>query len=84
VALGVLLAQRGVMLWVNVSSNLRLRSGLRSGLRLGLHGMALDDDEDMLRDVVAGGTVLGVDEAALAQMQAATGSFYAAGLHRQP
>ncbi|WP_082835811.1 amidohydrolase family protein [Croceicoccus bisphenolivorans] len=55
-----LLAQRGVTVSVNVSSNLRLRSGLpplsdmQSGkvpFGLGLDGMALDDDQDMLREL---------------------------------
>jgi cytosine/adenosine deaminase-related metal-dependent hydrolase len=53
------LAARGVVLSVNASSNLRLRSGLprsdayhAAGLPLavGLDGMALDDDEDLLRE----------------------------------
>ena len=55
-----LLAERGVTVSANVSSNLRLRSGvppwsryLDAGLRfgLGLDGMSLDDDEDMLREL---------------------------------
>ncbi|MBC2665178.1 amidohydrolase family protein [Novosphingobium flavum] len=55
-----LLAARGVTVAVNVSSNLRLCSGLpplaelRAGavpVGLGLDGMALDDDEDMLREL---------------------------------
>jgi len=55
-----LLAARGVMVSVNTSSNLRLRSGiapvarfLRHGLRfgMGLDGMAFDDDEDALREL---------------------------------
>ena len=55
-----LLAERGVTVSVNVSSNLRLRSGvppwtrlLDAGVRfgLGLDGMSLDDDEDMLREL---------------------------------
>lgn len=55
-----LLAARGVTLSVNISSNLRLRSGLPAlgdiaasgiGLGLGLDGMALDDDADMLREL---------------------------------
>ena len=55
-----LLAERGVMVVVNTSSNLRLRSGLapvpvfhREGLRfaLGLDGMAFDEDQDALRDL---------------------------------
>jgi len=58
-----LLAQRGVTVSVNVSSNLRLRSGLapwqrylRAGVRLaiGLDGMSLDDDDDMLRELRLG------------------------------
>src|SRR5262249_11877406 len=55
-----LLATRGVTISVNTSSNLRLRSGvaplarfLQSGvaLGLGLDGMALDDDDDALREM---------------------------------
>jgi cytosine/adenosine deaminase-related metal-dependent hydrolase len=55
-----LLAERGVTVSANSSSNLRLRSGLAdarfwtgSGLRfgIGLDGMAFDDDEDMLREI---------------------------------
>ncbi len=55
-----LLAARGVIVSVNGSSNLRLRSGIApvatfraAGLAfgLGLDGMALDDDEDMLREL---------------------------------
>ncbi|WP_264571446.1 MULTISPECIES: amidohydrolase family protein [unclassified Sphingobium] len=55
-----LLAERGVIVSVNLSSNLRLRSGmpqigrlLDAGVRVafGLDGMALDDDEDMLREL---------------------------------
>lgn len=55
-----LLAERGVTVSANASSNLRLRSGTpawaryrASGLRigLGLDGMSLDDDEDMLREM---------------------------------
>lgn len=55
-----LLAERGVMVSVNSSSNLRLRSGIApvadfvaTGLRfgMGLDGMAFDDDEDALREV---------------------------------
>ncbi|MGF1627420.1 MAG: amidohydrolase family protein, partial [Alphaproteobacteria bacterium] len=55
-----LLAERGVTVSVNTSSNLRLRSGvapverfLRTGLAfgIGLDGMAFDDDEDMLREL---------------------------------
>ena len=55
-----LLARRGVTVSVNLSSNLRLRSGwpavaemLAAGVRVafGLDGMALDDDEDMLREL---------------------------------
>lgn len=54
------LAAAGVTLSVNSSSNLRLRSGIaplarihRAGLRfaLGLDALALDDDEDMLREL---------------------------------
>ncbi|ARN18726.1 amidohydrolase family protein [Piscinibacter gummiphilus] len=55
-----LLARRGVTISVNVSSNLRLRSGVPPWTRLldagvcfglGLDGMSLDDDEDMLREL---------------------------------
>lgn len=55
-----LLAERGVTVSVNTSSNLRLRSGLapvsvfhREGVRfaLGLDGMAFDEDQDALRDL---------------------------------
>lgn len=55
-----LLAQRGVTVSVNTSSNLRLRSGiaplrrfLDAGLSfgLGLDGLGLDDDDDMLREL---------------------------------
>lgn len=53
------LAARGVVLSVNPSSNLRLRSGLPPAsaccaahlpLAVGLDGMAFDDDEDLLRE----------------------------------
>ena len=53
------LAARGVVLSVNPSSNLRLRSGLPQAdayhaaglpLAVGLDGMAFDDDEDLLRE----------------------------------
>ena len=55
-----LLAERGVIVAVNTSSNLRLRSGiapvaefLKHGLRIavGLDGMSFDDDEDSLREL---------------------------------
>ncbi len=55
-----LLAQRGVTVAVNTTSNLRLRSGLapvktffEKGTRfaIGLDGTALDDDQDALRDL---------------------------------
>jgi len=55
-----LLAERGVTVVINVSSNLRLRSGMPSlsrlidsgiGICFGLDGMALDDDQDMLREL---------------------------------
>lgn len=55
-----LLASRGVTVSVNASSNLRLRSGapavgrlIDAGVKVafGLDGMALDDDEDMLREI---------------------------------
>jgi cytosine/adenosine deaminase-related metal-dependent hydrolase len=56
----ILLRERGVTVSLNVSSNLRLQSGLppidrldRAGVALayGLDGMALDDDQDMLREL---------------------------------
>ncbi|WP_145612201.1 amidohydrolase family protein [Nitrospirillum amazonense] len=55
-----LLADRGVTVVVNTSSNLRLRSGVppmgllaQAGtpLAFGLDGMSLDDDDDMLREM---------------------------------
>lgn len=55
-----LLAERGVTVSVNTSSNLRLRSGIApvkryvgAGLRfaMGLDGMAFDDDEDGFREM---------------------------------
>lgn len=55
-----LLAERGVTVSVNTSSNLRLRSGdapiadlRKAGVRfgLGLDGMSFEDDEDMLREL---------------------------------
>lgn len=55
-----LLGERGVTVSVNTSSNLRLRSGLPSVARfkdaglswaMGLDGMAMDDDEDALREL---------------------------------
>ncbi len=55
-----LLAERGVTVSVNTSSNLRLRSGiapvsrfLSAGLKfgMGLDGMAFDDDEDAYREL---------------------------------
>nr|WP_165388429.1 amidohydrolase family protein [Sphingomonas populi] len=55
-----LLAERGVTVATNVSSNLRLRSGMpplsrlidsNIGICFGLDGMALDDDQDMLREL---------------------------------
>jgi cytosine/adenosine deaminase-related metal-dependent hydrolase len=55
-----LLAERGVMVSVNTSSNLRLRSGLAPvadfvahdlGFGMGMDGMAFDDDEDALREL---------------------------------
>ncbi len=54
-----LLAERGVVVSINSTSNLRLRSGtarvqrmLELGVRvaMGLDGMSLDDDEDALRE----------------------------------
>jgi cytosine/adenosine deaminase-related metal-dependent hydrolase len=55
-----LLAERGVTVSINLSSNLRLRSGRpplaairAAGLAfgIGLDGMSFDDDEDMLREL---------------------------------
>jgi len=55
-----LLAERGVTVSINLSSNMRLRSGRpplhdmrAAGLRfgIGLDGMSFDDDEDMLREL---------------------------------
>ncbi len=55
-----LLATRGVSVSVNMSSNMRLRSGCPPvetlhacgvNIALGLDGMSLDDDEDMLREM---------------------------------
>ncbi|MCW5770740.1 MAG: amidohydrolase family protein [Rhodospirillaceae bacterium] len=55
-----LLAERGVTLSVNSTSNLRLRSGIapmaairaaRLGFALGMDSLSLDDDEDMLREL---------------------------------
>lgn len=55
-----LLAERGVIVSVNSSSNLRLRSGtarvdrmraLGTPFAFGLDGMSLDDDEDALREL---------------------------------
>jgi len=55
-----LLAERGVIVAANASSNLRLRSGVApvrtfraSGLRfgIGMDGMSLDDDDDLLREM---------------------------------
>lgn len=55
-----LLAERGVVLSINTSSNLRLRSGIaplrhirERGLRfaVGLDALALDDDDDLLREM---------------------------------
>ena len=55
-----LLAARGVMVSVNTSSNLRLRSGIAPvadfvatglGFGMGMDGMAFDDDEDALREL---------------------------------
>jgi cytosine/adenosine deaminase-related metal-dependent hydrolase len=54
-----ILAERGVMVSVNTSSNLRLRSGIAPvadfvaqglGFGMGMDGMAFDDDEDALRE----------------------------------
>ena len=56
----VLLAERGVTVSVNTSSNLRLRSGtarlhrmLELGVRvaIGMDGMSIDDDDDALREL---------------------------------
>ena len=55
-----LLAERGVILSVNTSSNLRLRSGLAPvaqmqsagiAIAFGLDGMSLNDDEDALKEL---------------------------------
>lgn len=55
-----LLAERGVIVSVNSSSNLRLRSGIAPVARMkamgtsfafGMDGMSLDDDEDALREL---------------------------------
>ncbi len=55
-----LLAERGVTVAINTGSNLRLRSGLApvatflgagTPFAFGLDGMALDDDQDALRDL---------------------------------
>jgi cytosine/adenosine deaminase-related metal-dependent hydrolase len=55
-----LLAERGVIVSVNTSSNLRLRSGIAPvgaflaagvGIGLGLDATPLDDDDDMLREM---------------------------------
>jgi cytosine/adenosine deaminase-related metal-dependent hydrolase len=55
-----LLAERGVTVSINLSSNMRLRSGrpplaaIRAaglGFGIGLDGMSFDDDEDMLREL---------------------------------
>jgi len=55
-----LLAERGVTVSINLSSNLRLRSGrpplaaIRAAgtpFGIGLDGMAIDDDEDILREL---------------------------------
>ncbi|MCE1235911.1 MAG: amidohydrolase family protein [Hyphomicrobiales bacterium] len=55
-----LLAERGVIVSVNTSSNLRLRSGLAPvaafaaeglGFGLGLDAQPMDDDDDMLREM---------------------------------
>jgi uncharacterized protein YcsI (UPF0317 family)/cytosine/adenosine deaminase-related metal-dependent hydrolase len=75
-----LLAERGVIVSLNASSNLRLRSGmppigrcLDAGIAfaIGLDGMALDDDEDMLREIrllrhMAGGLRPGLEGSGLA------------------
>lgn len=55
-----LLAERGVTVSVNSTSNLRLRSGIapmaamrraRLGVALGMDALSLDDDDDMLREL---------------------------------
>ncbi len=55
-----LLAERGVTVSVNTTSNLRLRSGIapmeamrraKLGVALGMDALSLDDDEDMLREL---------------------------------
>jgi cytosine/adenosine deaminase-related metal-dependent hydrolase len=79
-----LLAERGVVVSVNSSSNLRLRSGrarlarmLELGVRvaIGMDGMSLDDDEDMLRELrlshlINDGTGLDPGPSALALLSA--------------
>jgi cytosine/adenosine deaminase-related metal-dependent hydrolase len=56
----ILLAERGVTVALNLSSNLRLRSGLPPiaamhavgmNLAIGLDGMSFDDDEDMAKEL---------------------------------
>lgn len=55
-----LLAERGVAVSVNTTSNLRLRSGIapvaamrhaKLGMALGMDALSLDDDDDMLREL---------------------------------
>lgn len=55
-----LLAERGVTVSVNTTSNLRLRSGIapmaamqraKLGVALGMDALSLDDDDDMLREL---------------------------------
>jgi cytosine/adenosine deaminase-related metal-dependent hydrolase len=55
-----LLAERGVSVSVNATSNLRLRSGVaplaemrrtRLGVGLGMDSLSIDDDDDMLREL---------------------------------
>src|SRR5581483_1095286 len=55
-----LLAERGVVVSVNTTSNLRLRSGIapvaamraaKLGVALGMDALSLDDDDDMLREI---------------------------------
>jgi cytosine/adenosine deaminase-related metal-dependent hydrolase len=55
-----LLAERGVTVSVNATSNLRLRSGIaplsamrnaKLGMALGMDALSIDDDDDMLREL---------------------------------
>jgi cytosine/adenosine deaminase-related metal-dependent hydrolase len=91
-----LLAERGVTISVNTSSNLHLRSGiaplaamLEAGCRvaLGLDGSALDEDEDALRDLrlahllhVGTGFRVAASRAQLLRAAFATGRFSVANI----